>query len=57
MAQAANVPIVLGYMDYEKKEVVMDHIFNITGNIDQDIENIKSFYKDKKGKHPENGVH
>ncbi|MCB9335971.1 MAG: 1-acyl-sn-glycerol-3-phosphate acyltransferase [Flavobacteriales bacterium] len=56
IAQKANVPIVLGYLDYEKKIGGIGPVFYPTGDVDKDIETIKSFYKDKKGKFPENGV-
>ncbi|MCI5056857.1 MAG: 1-acyl-sn-glycerol-3-phosphate acyltransferase [Flavobacteriales bacterium] len=57
IAEKAQVPIVLGYIDFEKKEVCMDRIFERTGNVDEDILRIKEYYKDKKGKYPEKGVY
>ncbi len=57
IAETAQVPLVIGYMDYEKKEIVMDHVFQKTGDVDRDIQTIKAFYLDKKGKHPEKGVY
>ncbi len=56
ISEKANIPIVVGYIDYEKKIVSMDHILKKTGNIDLDIQTLKAFYKTKKGKHPEKGV-
>lgn len=56
IAQNANVPIVLGYIDYEKKIGGFGPIYIPTGNVKKDIEEIKAFYKNKKGKFPEQGV-
>lgn len=55
-AEAAHVPIVLGYIDYEKKIGGFGPVFEPTGNVDADLKTIKMFYKDKKGKYPEQGV-
>jgi 1-acyl-sn-glycerol-3-phosphate acyltransferase len=56
IAQKANVPIFLGYIDYERKIGGISHEFRITGNVEKDIEEIKAFYKQFKGKYPEQGV-
>jgi 1-acyl-sn-glycerol-3-phosphate acyltransferase len=55
-AIGANVPIVLGYLDYPKKEAGVGPIFQPTGDVEGDIEKIQAFYRTKKGKYPENGV-
>lgn len=55
-AEAAHVPIVLGFIDYEKKIGGFGPIFEPSGNVDADLEKIKVFYKNKKGKYPEQGV-
>jgi 1-acyl-sn-glycerol-3-phosphate acyltransferase len=56
IAQEAKVPIILGYIDYEKKIGGIGPVFEPTGDVNKDIETIKAFYKDKKGKYPEKGV-
>ena len=56
IAKEANVPIVLGYIDYKRKIGGIGPVFEPTGDIDKDIETIKNFYKDKSGRFPENGV-
>ena len=53
IALKANVPIVLASIDYEKKELGYKKIIHPTGNYDTDIIEIKSFYKNVKGKRPE----
>jgi 1-acyl-sn-glycerol-3-phosphate acyltransferase len=55
-AQRANVPIVLGYLDYKVKEAGIGAVFYPTGDRDKDIEEIKAFYRTKTAKFPENGV-
>lgn len=56
IATQANVPLVLGYLDYSKKIAGIGPVFYPTGDIEKDIIEIKNFYKDKKGKYPENGI-
>lgn len=55
IAQAANVPIVLGYFNYKKKIVCLDRIFEPSGDIDADMIAIKKYYdsSDINGKYPE----
>ena len=55
-AMGANVPIILGYLDYSKKEAGVGPIIYPTGDVEGDIEKIKAFYRTKKGKYPELGV-
>lgn len=52
MALGAKVPIALGYIDYQRKEVGIGPNFYPTGDIQADFELIKAFYTDKKGKYP-----
>lgn len=54
IALKANVPIQLAYIDYQKKEVGIQENFYPTGNEEQDLAYIKNFYRDIKGKKPEN---
>ena len=56
IAQKANVPIVLGFLDYSKKEAGYGPVFYPTGDIDKDFAEFKSFYMTKKGRFPEKGV-
>ena len=54
IAQKASVPIQLAYIDYTKKVVGIATNFHITGDVETDIQKIKMFYKDIKGKIPQN---
>ncbi len=50
IALGAQVPIVMAYMDFEKKISGLGPIFQPTGNIDADMASIKAFYAPFKGK-------
>jgi len=50
IASGAKVPILLAYLDYEKKAGGYGPLFIPTGNIENDMNNIKEFYKDIHGK-------
>ena len=52
IALNAGVSITLAYIDYLKKEVGVKNIFYPTGDIKNDIEEIKNYYKDVQARHP-----
>ena len=54
IALKAKVPIALGFMDFEKRECGIDKIMYLTGNFKKDMDEIMDFYKNIKGKNPEN---
>ena len=56
IAQKAQVPIYIGYMDYEKKIGGFHGLFEPTGDIEKDIQDIKNILKQYKGRFPENGI-
>jgi 1-acyl-sn-glycerol-3-phosphate acyltransferase len=53
MAQKANVPIVVGYLDHEKKEMGVKEIIYDTSDFKTVMNKINLIYKDVKGKCPE----
>ena len=53
IALGANVPILLGYMDFEKKVGGIAQFFYPTGDIDKDMLEIKQFYRGYSGKNPQ----
>lgn len=57
IAQKANVPIYICYMDYEKKIGGFHSLFHPTGDVEADIEYIKSVLSQYKGRNPENGIY
>jgi 1-acyl-sn-glycerol-3-phosphate acyltransferase len=52
-ALKAEVPICLSYLDYKKKEAGIGLCFYPSGNIDEDMQIIMNFYKDKTARFPE----
>ena len=50
IALQARVPIVLAYMDYERKRSGLGPIFTPTGDVDADMTAIKRFYAPIKGR-------
>ncbi len=56
IAVKANVPIYLGFIDYKNKTGGFDGKFEWTGNVDEDILEIKRRLAKYTGKVPENGI-
>ena len=54
IAQNAEIPILLFGIDYEKKFIRCTKTVVPTGDIDADMRSIKLYYKDFKGRNPEN---
>ena len=52
IARGAQVPVVLGYLDYARKRGGFGPEFQLTGDIPADMERIRIFYADKLGKFP-----
>ncbi|HNE50933.1 MAG TPA: 1-acyl-sn-glycerol-3-phosphate acyltransferase [Chitinophagales bacterium] len=54
VAVKANVPIALGYLDFDLKEAIVTKLLYPTGDMDKDMREIMDFYKDKvqHGKYP-----
>lgn len=57
IAQQANVPIYIAYIDYEKKIGGFHSKLIPTGNVEKDIQYIKDILKNYKGKVPEHGIY
>jgi len=53
IAKKANVPIICVSLNFHDREIKVSDPFNVTGNIDEDIINLKLFFKGIKGKLPE----
>ncbi|TDK67237.1 lysophospholipid acyltransferase family protein [Sapientia aquatica] len=53
IALGAQVPILLGFMDFKKKIGGVAHFFHPTGDIDADMAEIKQFYRGYTGKNPQ----
>ena len=52
IAQQAGVPIVLAFVDYERKVGGLGPLFEPTGDVEADMAAIKAFYAPIKGKNP-----
>ncbi|WP_345162386.1 lysophospholipid acyltransferase family protein [Nibribacter koreensis] len=55
-ALGAGVPIVMGYLDYAKKEAGIGPMIQPTGDFDADMEKILNFYRTVTAKYPSQGV-
>lgn len=53
IARLAEVPIVLGYLDYARKRGGLGPEVRPSGNVRADMDLIRAFYADKVGRHPE----
>jgi 1-acyl-sn-glycerol-3-phosphate acyltransferase len=54
IAERARVPIVLSGIDYQRKVMGFGPTFTPSGDLDRDVEILRSFYKDFTPKYPEN---
>jgi 1-acyl-sn-glycerol-3-phosphate acyltransferase len=53
IARQANVPIVMGYLDYRRRRGGFGPALHPTGDLRRDMNEIRDFYADKVGKYPE----
>lgn len=53
IAQAAEVPIVLGFLDYARRRGGFGPQVTPTGDVKRDMDRIRAFYADKVARHPE----
>jgi len=56
IAMGANVPIVLGYLDYRRKVGGIGPVVKATGNMERDMRIIRDFYADITGRYPERSI-
>lgn len=53
IAEHAQVPIAFGFLDYKNKTGGIGGWFITTGNYEEDLKKIETFYFDKEARHPE----
>ncbi len=53
IARAADVPVLLGFLDYSRKRGGFGPALELTGDVTTDMDEIRSFYADKVGRYPE----
>ncbi len=51
IANQANVPIVLAYMDWKERKGGIGKVVYPSGNYEQDLKEIQDFYRGMQGKH------
>lgn len=54
IALKAKIPVLLFDLDYERKLIQCTKSFVPTGDVDDEMKKVKLYFKDFKGKHPEN---
>ena len=54
IAVAAGLPVGLGYIDYGTRTLGIDTYVTLSGNPDADMERLREFYADKRGRIPGN---
>jgi len=53
IARAANVPVLLCYIDFKYKKAGIGTSYLLTGNVQEDMNFIRNFYSNVNGKFPE----
>lgn len=53
IASQANVPVMLGAIDFKDRKVMIRDIFTPSGDVDADMRRIKDYYAPFTGRHPE----
>lgn len=53
IARSANVPILLGKFDFKAKKIFVDDEFSPTGDIDNDMRQIKEYFKGANACYPD----
>ncbi|MBL8287949.1 MAG: 1-acyl-sn-glycerol-3-phosphate acyltransferase [Rubrivivax sp.] len=52
IARLADVPVVLGYLDYARKRGGLGPALHASGDVRADMDRIRAFYAGKTGRHP-----
>lgn len=53
IARQADIPIVLGVIDFGSRTVILEKTFRPTGDVEADLKAVKQYYCPFKGKYPE----
>ena len=56
IARNAGLPVVLATFHYPGKLVVLSEVFPLTDDVDADVERMKDWFRQYKGRNPEQGV-
>ena len=52
IARAANVPVVLGFIDFGTRRVGLADVVHLSGDIASDMDRIRAAYQGVKGRNP-----
>jgi len=52
IASNASVPMIMGYLDYGKKEGGLGPVLYPSGDYEKDLAQIEAFYREKQARHP-----
>jgi 1-acyl-sn-glycerol-3-phosphate acyltransferase len=53
LALEGHLPVGLGYIDYATRRIGIDTYLSLSGNVHEDLDRIRAFYADKRGRRPE----
>jgi len=53
IAEGADVPVILGYLDYGKRRIGIGPTLRLSGDPQKDLESFQEFYRDVQGRRPE----
>ena len=53
MARAANVPLVLGSVDFARRTGCLLEVIHLTGDVAKDMDRIRAGYAQVRGRNPE----
>jgi 1-acyl-sn-glycerol-3-phosphate acyltransferase len=53
LALQLDLPVALVYIDYRRREVGITEFVKMTGNVQRDLETLRSYYADKAARFPE----
>lgn len=53
IAQGADVPVILGFLDYGKRRIGIGPTLRLSGDPQKDLEFFREFYRDVQGRRPE----
>ncbi len=53
IAKGAGVPVVLSYIDYQRKVVGIGPVVELSGDMEADLQIMQDFYRDKVARYPE----
>lgn len=53
IAVGADVPVVLGFLDYGRRRIGLGQTLDLSGDVQQDLEALRAFYADIDGRWPD----